>query len=110
MRLVTFTLADNGDDRIGALIDDDARIVDLALAYSVAHGEDTKMFTSMLALIDSGGAGLTAAQTLVDVAPAEAVDQHRRRTPALTPAHGRARCATSWRSKAMRGARAKCIS
>jgi 2-keto-4-pentenoate hydratase/2-oxohepta-3-ene-1,7-dioic acid hydratase in catechol pathway len=73
MRLVTFTLADNGDDRIGALIDDDARIVDLARAYSVAHGEDTKMFTSMLALIDSGGAGLTAAQTLVDVAPAEAV-------------------------------------
>jgi 2-keto-4-pentenoate hydratase/2-oxohepta-3-ene-1,7-dioic acid hydratase in catechol pathway len=73
MRLVTFTLSDSGDDRIGAFIEDDARIVDLARAYETANGEETKMFTSMLALIDSGGAGITAAQSLVDVAPAEAV-------------------------------------
>jgi len=73
MRLVTYTLSDGGDDRIGAFIEDDARIVDLARAYETVNGEPTRMFASMLALIDSAGAGLTAAQSLVDVAPAEAV-------------------------------------
>jgi len=73
MRLVTFTLSDGGEDRIGAFIDGDTNIVDLDRAYATVNGETTKMFASMLALIDSEGAGLTAAQTLVDVAPVEAV-------------------------------------
>tara|TARA_R110002110_G_scaffold81444_2_gene211820 strand:- start:2989 stop:3981 length:993 start_codon:yes stop_codon:yes gene_type:complete len=73
MRLVTFTRSEGGEDRIGAYIEDDARIIDLAHAYETVNGEQTKMFASMLSLIDSGGAGLTAAQTLVDVAPVEAV-------------------------------------
>ena len=68
MRLVTFTLSDGGEDRIGAFIDGDTNIVDLDRAYATVNGETTKMFASMLALIDSEGAGLTAAQSLVDVA------------------------------------------
>ena len=71
MRLITFTGRDGGEDRIGAFIDDDANIVDLDRAYAAVNNERTKMFGSMLALIDSGGAGLAAAQTLVDVAPAD---------------------------------------
>ena len=73
MRLVTFTLSDGGEDRIGAFIDDDERIVDLARANSVTNGEDAKTFTSMLALIDAGDAGLAAARTLADAPPAEAI-------------------------------------
>jgi 2-keto-4-pentenoate hydratase/2-oxohepta-3-ene-1,7-dioic acid hydratase in catechol pathway len=73
MRLITFTGRNGGEDRIGAFINGDANIVDLAAAYTTVNGESTKMFTSMLALIDSGGAGLTAAQPLVDIAPVEAV-------------------------------------
>lgn len=73
MRLVTYTMSDGGEDRIGAFIENDARIVDLARAYETVNGEQTQMFASMLALIDSDGAGLTAAQSLVDVAPVEAV-------------------------------------
>lgn len=73
MRLVTFTLSDGGEDRVGAFIDHDDRIIDLARANSVANGEDAKTFTSMLALIDAGDAGLTAARTLADAPPAEAV-------------------------------------
>jgi len=73
MRLVTLTLSDGGEDRIGAFIDDDERIVDLARANSVMHGEDATTFTSMLALIDAGDAGLAAARALADAPPAEAV-------------------------------------
>lgn len=73
MRLVTFTLSDGGEDRIGAFIDDDERIVDLARANSVMNGEDATTFTSMLALIDAGDAGLAAARALADAPPAEAV-------------------------------------
>ena len=72
MRLVTYRTP-SGDDRVGAFIDNDRRIVDLARAHASVHGGETRMFASMLALIDSGGAGLAAAQSLVDVPPAEAV-------------------------------------
>ena len=71
MRLVTYSTA--GEDRVGAFIDDDTRILDLAAAYAAVNGGETKMFASMIALIDAEGAALTAAQTLIDVAPAEAV-------------------------------------
>ena len=73
MRLVTFKLSDDGEDRVGVFVEDDAHIVDLADAYFVVNGEETKMFASMLTLIDSGGAGLTTAQALVDIIPAESV-------------------------------------
>ncbi len=72
MRLVTFHTADD-EERIGAFIDGDRNIVDLAAAYRLVNGEETKMFASMIALIDSGSAGLAAAQEFVDVPPAEAV-------------------------------------
>ena len=74
MRLITFqTDSGDGADRTGAFIDSDSKIVDLAAAYRCVNGDDTKMFASMQALIESGGAGTAAAQSLVDVAPAEAV-------------------------------------
>lgn len=88
MRLVTFTGPGGGDDRVGAYIDGDANILDLDRAYTVANGEATKMFASMMALIDTEGAGLAAAQSLVDVAPAEAVvpaDSVRLRSPLPRP-------------------------
>ncbi|MGB0630341.1 MAG: fumarylacetoacetate hydrolase family protein [Alphaproteobacteria bacterium] len=75
MRLVTYVEA--GRDRVGAFIDEDRNILDLATAHQAVHGEETRMFASMLALIDTEGAGLAAAQTLIDVAPAEAVHETR---------------------------------
>lgn len=72
MRLVTFHTPD-GENRVGAFIDGDRNIVDLAHAYRAVNGEDTRMFASMMSLIDSGGAGLAAAQTFVDIPPAAAV-------------------------------------
>lgn len=73
MRLVTYSHA--GEDRVGALIDDDRHVLDLAGAYETINGEETRMFASMIALIDAEGAALTAAQSLIDVAPAEAVHE-----------------------------------
>ena len=73
MRLVTYSHA--GEYRVGALIDGNRNVLDLAAAYAAVNGEDTKMFASMIALIDAEGAALTAAQALIDVAPAEAVHE-----------------------------------
>lgn len=72
MRLVSYHTPDD-EIRVGAFIDEDRNIVDLARAYRVINGDDTHMFSSMMALIDSGGAGLAAAQTFVDIPPVEAV-------------------------------------
>lgn len=70
MRLITF----RHDDRtaIGAWIDDDRRIVDLARAACIA-GRPADAFASMHDLIESGDAGLALARTLVHAPPAEAV-------------------------------------
>ena len=78
MRLLTF--AEAGRDRVGAFIDGDRNILDLAAAHASVHGQVPGMFASMLALIDGEEAALAAAQSLVDAAPAEAV----RETAAVT--------------------------
>ena len=75
MRLVTFSPQDDDADRIGALIDGDRNIVDLAAAQVIVNGGEAVMFTNMMALIDSGVAGTTAAQILVDAPPSEAVKE-----------------------------------
>ena len=62
MRLITFELA--GQQRLGAWIDGDRRIVDLATA---APG--MAFFSSMQALIDSGDAGLIMARAYVEMPP-----------------------------------------
>jgi 2-keto-4-pentenoate hydratase/2-oxohepta-3-ene-1,7-dioic acid hydratase in catechol pathway len=59
MKLVTF--AASGAERIGALVDRDARIVDFAAARGVAH----PAFASMQALIESGEAGLNIAREAI---------------------------------------------
>ena len=73
MRLVTYNRA--GRDRVGAFIDDDRNVLDLASAHEMVYGEKTRMFETMLTLIDAESAALSAAQTLVDKAPAEAVHE-----------------------------------
>jgi 2-keto-4-pentenoate hydratase/2-oxohepta-3-ene-1,7-dioic acid hydratase in catechol pathway len=59
MRLVTFAAA--GAQRIGALVDDDRRIVDLAAAAGTA----TPAFSSMQALIEAGEPALRHASQVV---------------------------------------------
>ncbi|MEX2455521.1 MAG: fumarylacetoacetate hydrolase family protein [Rhodospirillaceae bacterium] len=72
MRLVTY--ADGaGAKRIGALIEDDRSLVDLARASECVHGEAAGMFQTMLALIEAGEPGLIAASELAGAPPAEAV-------------------------------------
>lgn len=63
MRLVTFSLADSADARLGALINNDQQIVDLRTAADMA-GSGNKNFTSMLALIDAGPAALDSARDI----------------------------------------------
>ena len=88
MRLVTFSPQDDDADRIGALIDGDRNIVDLAAAQVIVNGGEAVIFTNMMALIDSGDAGTAAAQTLVDAPPSEAVKERtsiRLRSPLPRP-------------------------
>jgi 2-keto-4-pentenoate hydratase/2-oxohepta-3-ene-1,7-dioic acid hydratase in catechol pathway len=59
MRLVTFAAA--GPERVGALIDNDARIVDFAAARSDAG----PAFSSMQALIEAGDSALDRARAIV---------------------------------------------
>ncbi|BCK72229.1 fumarylacetoacetase [Streptomyces libani subsp. rufus] len=59
MRLMTFQ--DSGGDRLGALVDGDTVVVDLA----AAAGPNRPAFASMQALIDAGERGLAEARKLV---------------------------------------------
>ncbi len=63
MRLVTFEIA--GSARIGALIDGDRAIVDLAGADAALGGAKAATFRDMLSLIDAGEAGLDAARDTI---------------------------------------------
>ena len=67
MKLVTFS-GDGGAARIGALIEDDARIVDLAAAAEKHLGGAPAFLASMLALIESGDEGLDTAREAVEAA------------------------------------------
>lgn len=65
MRLVTFTTA--GSTRLGAFINNDTSVVDLAgAAEQISPEDDNTAFASMLALIDGGDAALTRAYELCD--------------------------------------------
>ena len=73
MRLVTFTTA--GATRLGAFINNDASIVDLAAAAEeISPEDDNTAFGSMLALIDGGAPALTRAYELCDRAITWGVD------------------------------------
>jgi 2-keto-4-pentenoate hydratase/2-oxohepta-3-ene-1,7-dioic acid hydratase in catechol pathway len=71
MRLVTYSSA--GQNRVGAFIDDDLYIVDLAAAYETVNGRQSAFFSSMMALIEAEDEGFAAAQALVNISPVEAV-------------------------------------
>ncbi|MBS28747.1 MAG: isomerase [Alphaproteobacteria bacterium] len=57
MKLVTFT-ASGGEERVGALTDDDTRVVDLAAA------DDQPYFATMLALIETGDPAVARAKEI----------------------------------------------
>jgi len=69
MRLVTFQKGD-GAPRAGALVDGDARIVDLAEAHEAAFGAPG--FASVLAIVEGGDAGLDKAYEALRKAPVSA--------------------------------------
>jgi len=72
MRLVTFLAT--GGTRIGALVEQDAIIVDLKAAHEAAGGGlSPESFSSMLALIDGGPAALDQARGVVDAALSKGV-------------------------------------
>lgn len=66
MRLVTYRT--NGEQRIGAFVNDDRSIVDFAAFAAKADGSAPEWSRDMLALIDGGDAALDAARSLVDKA------------------------------------------
>jgi 2-keto-4-pentenoate hydratase/2-oxohepta-3-ene-1,7-dioic acid hydratase in catechol pathway len=70
MRLITYQA--QGRERLGAWIDDDRQVVDLAQAAGLA-GIDAAPFASMLALIEAGPESWSAARTLVAGPPAAAI-------------------------------------
>lgn len=69
MKLVTFVGPDAGANRIGALIDGDTRIVDLA----AADADPAAPFGRMLDLIEAGDDGLARAYAAIDAAPDAAI-------------------------------------
>ena len=69
MRLVTFQKND-GAPRAGALVDGDARIIDLAEAHQAAFGAPG--LTSVLAIVEGGDAALDKAYQALRRAPASA--------------------------------------
>ncbi len=71
MRLITFHADDA--ERIGAWIDSDRRIVDLAEAARLLGRAEAPTFASMRRLIEAGEAAWDAARRLIEQAPAEAI-------------------------------------
>ncbi len=73
MRLVTFSTS--GSLRLGAFINNDTTIIDLATAAEeISPGDDNDAFGSMLSLIDGGEAAQTRAYELCDRAITWGVD------------------------------------
>lgn len=62
MKLITFEVP-GGQHRIGAVVGDDSRVVDLTSA--AGGGANEAVFSSMLALIDAGESGLAHARELI---------------------------------------------
>lgn len=72
MRLVTYS-DQMGEQRSGAFIESDQRIVDLLSADQALNSKQRAEFGSVLALLEAGESALTAAAGLVSRAPAAAV-------------------------------------
>lgn len=70
MRLITYMRG--GEEKVGAWIDEDARVVDLQDAAQLC-GEPVGWFASMLSLIEAGPVAWDAARSLIRSAPGEAV-------------------------------------
>jgi len=88
MKLVTFQDG-AGADRLGALVADGSKIVDLQAAQETAQGRPDPAFASMLALIEAGDAALERARALAASAKAGravvARDAVRLRAPIPVP-------------------------
>lgn len=72
MRLVTFT-ENNDHQKIGALLDEDGQILDLAAAWRHERDSDCPEFSSMLALIESGDTGMDKAREMLELKPEAAI-------------------------------------
>ena len=68
MKLVTFTLADASEPRLGALIGE-GQVLDLQLAQVAIHGQPHPDLVSMQALIETEGPGLERAKALAAALP-----------------------------------------
>lgn len=68
MKFVTFTRKDieNDQNRIGVLTKSESDIIDLQESYSAAYGKTTACFDTMIALMESGEAGLALVKELKD--------------------------------------------
>lgn len=73
MKLVTYDR--QGTQRAGALVNDDAAIVDLADAHAKTFGEDYAPFSSVQAMIEGGDAALDRAYETVKKATADAIQR-----------------------------------
>ncbi len=67
MKLATYL--SEGGPRIGAVVQGDTKLLDLHSAHEILTGRPSDHFSSMLALIEAGPAGLDAARTVVEKAP-----------------------------------------
>jgi 2-keto-4-pentenoate hydratase/2-oxohepta-3-ene-1,7-dioic acid hydratase in catechol pathway len=87
MRLVTF-IGLGAEQRLGALIESDTKVVDLQQANVAANGTARPELTSVLTLIEAGDDALKFARTLLDSAPAQAMiarSQLKLRAPIQPP-------------------------
>jgi 2-keto-4-pentenoate hydratase/2-oxohepta-3-ene-1,7-dioic acid hydratase in catechol pathway len=71
MRLVTYVY--QKEQRVGALVNEDRQVLDLMGGLEVMKGGTSPHFSSMLALIESGQAGLDLAHKVVDAMPTSAI-------------------------------------
>jgi 2-keto-4-pentenoate hydratase/2-oxohepta-3-ene-1,7-dioic acid hydratase in catechol pathway len=71
VKLATYQAASHGP-RVGAVVDDATRIVDLQAAHAALHGKDASTLSSMQDLIEGGDPALDLAASLVARAPARA--------------------------------------
>lgn len=90
MRLVTFLLpgAPLHERKLGALIDGDRTVVDLAAAHRLRHRQQVPYFETILTLIDGGSGPLDVARRLAAAPPEDAChrsDDVRILSPVPTP-------------------------
>ncbi len=72
MKLATYRNS-SGAEKIGAVVDGAAKLVDLQAAYRLANGKPLASFESMQALIDGGQEALETARELAANAPPDAI-------------------------------------